>query len=387
MEQTLVERVRELEHEVAVMKAQCRDADDASELYLKIFEDFPALIWRAGLDMKCNYFNRTWLAFTGRTMEQERGDGWTEGVHQSDLQHCIKTYVENFQARQPFSMDYRLKNRFGEYRWIRDIGRPFFDLADEFLGFIGSCYDVTDERETDRKLRQANRAKDEVFQMIAHDLRGPVSAINRIAQTIQNEAATFTEQELTTSMGRLSAAALNTSKFVNDLLTWSQSQLQGFVSHPQAHSLKAVFRDAVEPLEENLAEKNLSLDESALLGCDVLADREMLKTILRNLVSNALKFSKPGGKIVVAARTQDGFALVTVHDFGVGMPPSLLANLFQLGASTSRAGTQGEPGTGLGLLICRDFAEKNGAKLWAESEPEVGTTFTLQIPLVDDRTS
>jgi signal transduction histidine kinase len=125
----------------------------------------------------------------------------------------------------------------------------------------------------------------------------------------------------------------------------------------------------------------LVLDQTGVVDCELFADREMLKTVLRNLVSNALKFSKPGTTIVLASRTEDEYALLTVKDFGMGMPADLLANLFLLGARTSRPGTKGERGSGLGLLICKEFAERNGAKLWAESQPGQGTTFTVQVPL------
>jgi two-component system CheB/CheR fusion protein len=358
-----------------------QDPAESTELYLKIFATFPALIWRAGLDMKCDYFNQTWLEFTGRTLEQEQGDGWTEGVHAEDLQLCIQTYVEHFSQRLPFAMYYRIKNRFGEYRWIKDIGRPFFDLEDQFRGYIGSCYDVTDEREKDLKLEEANRTKDRFFQMIAHDLRGPLGALSNIAEQIRTDASALSGDELQETLRHLAVATQKTSKFVNDLLTWSQAQLQGVTMSPKRLHLLDVLGEALEPLEADLAHKSLVLDQTGVVDCELFADREMLKTVLRNLVSNALKFSKPGTTIVLASRTEDEYALLTVKDFGMGMPADLLANLFLLGARTSRPGTKGERGSGLGLLICKEFAERNGAKLWAESQPGQGTTFTVQVPL------
>ncbi len=124
------------------------------DYYLTLFEKFPAMIWRADCSKKCNYFNESWLDFTGRTMEQEIGDGWTEGVHPEDIKTCFKTYSEAFDAREPFEMEYRLRNKNGQYRWILDIGRPFYDMDNKFSGYIGACFDITERKVAEEGLRK-----------------------------------------------------------------------------------------------------------------------------------------------------------------------------------------------------------------------------------------
>lgn len=115
--------------------------------YKVIVETAPNLIWRSGLDAKCYYFNKTWLDFTGKTLEQEYGDGWVEGVHPEDLDRCVNIYLENFEKRTQFEMEYRLLRHDGAWRWINDIGVPAVDDNGEFTGFIGSCLDVTERVE------------------------------------------------------------------------------------------------------------------------------------------------------------------------------------------------------------------------------------------------
>lgn len=115
--------------------------------YKIIVETAPNLIWRSGLDAKCYYFNKTWLDFTGRTLEQEYGDGWTQGVHPDDFDRCVKIYLDNFSQRTPFEMEYRLLRHDGEWRWINDRGVPVVDESGEFTGFVGSCLDVTEKVE------------------------------------------------------------------------------------------------------------------------------------------------------------------------------------------------------------------------------------------------
>ena len=121
--------------------------------YKAIVEFSPNMIWRSGTDAKCNYFNETWLKFTGKTMEDEVGIGWTKGVHPEDFDACIKTYLENFGQREAFEMEYRLKRFDGQPRWINDRGVPFYDGNGVFAGYIGSCIDVTENIEG-RKLTE-----------------------------------------------------------------------------------------------------------------------------------------------------------------------------------------------------------------------------------------
>jgi diguanylate cyclase (GGDEF)-like protein/PAS domain S-box-containing protein len=122
--------------------------------YELILENAPNLVWRSGIDGKCNYFNKTWLSFTGNSMAEELGDGWTSGIHPDDLERCLRIYSEAFSQQEIFEMNYRLKRFDGEYRVINDRGGPFYSADGNFLGYIGSCIDVTDkvEGETMREM-------------------------------------------------------------------------------------------------------------------------------------------------------------------------------------------------------------------------------------------
>ncbi len=120
------------------------------EQYKLIVESSPNMIWRSNISTECDYFNKTWLDFTGRTMEQEYGFGWAEGVHPDDLDRCVKIYLDSFNNQQRFEMDYRLKRNDGQYRWINDRGVPFYNKDCMFIGFIGSCMDITEKIEGQR---------------------------------------------------------------------------------------------------------------------------------------------------------------------------------------------------------------------------------------------
>jgi PAS domain S-box-containing protein len=135
--------------------------------YQSLVEQAPIMIWRAGIDKLCNYFNDRWLAFTGRTMIQEVGNGWAEGIHSEDLDRCVQFYMENFDARRIFEMEYRLRRHDGEYRWIFDRGVPYFDNKEKFLGYIGSCIDITEKTEAQRKLEEVrNRQIEQLHKLL-----------------------------------------------------------------------------------------------------------------------------------------------------------------------------------------------------------------------------
>jgi PAS domain S-box-containing protein len=129
------------------------------EEYASLVEQAPILVWRAGQDGACDYFNARWYAFTGRTPAQEMGHGWAEGVHPDDLQRCLGIYTDHFGRRAIFEMEYRLRRHDGAWRWIFDRGVPFFDPAGGFLGYIGSCVDVTDRVEAQQALVAAREAQ------------------------------------------------------------------------------------------------------------------------------------------------------------------------------------------------------------------------------------
>ena len=132
-----------------------RELIESEQNFRTLADSGQALIWTAGIDKQCNYFNRTWLAFTGRSLPQELGNGWTEGVHPDDLERCLATYVAAFDRRERFSMDYRLRHHSGEYRWIQDEGAPRYDANGGFVGYIGNCYDITERKLANEALEES----------------------------------------------------------------------------------------------------------------------------------------------------------------------------------------------------------------------------------------
>ncbi|MDQ1315906.1 MAG: hypothetical protein QG662_2015, partial [Pseudomonadota bacterium] len=149
------------------------------DFHLKLFRHFPHMVWRSGIDGKCDYFNKTWLDFTGRKLEQEQGDGWAEGVHPDDLGRCRKVYLEAFGRREPFEIEYRLRRHDGEYRWIMGNGAPYEDLNGDFAGYIGASYDITERKLAEDKARKLSLVVEETGNsVIITDRNGIIEYVN-----------------------------------------------------------------------------------------------------------------------------------------------------------------------------------------------------------------
>jgi PAS domain S-box-containing protein len=165
----------------------------------------PVLLWMSDTDGLCTFFNQTWLSFTGRTQEEEWGVGWAEGVYFEDFQRCIDTYVEAFNDRRQFEMEYRLRRRDGEYRWLLDRGSPRYHPDGAFAGYIGSCIDITERKELETELRRAVRARDEFLSVASHELKTPLTSLQLQIETLDRHLQRRPEEAL--REGRLQAGA------------------------------------------------------------------------------------------------------------------------------------------------------------------------------------
>lgn len=300
----LTEKIKELELENSILRQKQIEITDAKELYLKIFEEFPALIWRSRLDKLCDYFNKTWLEFTGRTMEQEFGDGWTEGVHPDDFDYCLQIYLTAFDKREAFLMEYRMKNKYGEYRWIRDFGRPFYDLDNSFLGYIGSCYDITEIKDNELRLIELNATKDKFFSIIAHDLKSPFNSIIGLSEHLVEQIKEKNDDEADRYASIILQSSIKAMSLLSNLMTWSQLESGRMPFNPERFDVADIISDVTSLVKETAEQKNIHIENKISPATMILADKEMISTVLRNLISNSIKFTQIGGKITVSSTNE-----------------------------------------------------------------------------------
>lgn len=236
--------------------------------------------------------------------------------------------------------------------------------------------------ESEQELREANETKDRFFSIISHDLRNPIITIDGFLKVLAEEYNTFSKEELEEYLGMLTGASAKTLSLLDNLLTWSRSQRSMIQVNIEKLEVEQTVQEAVEPLFETANNKNITVSVNIEHSLVTKADKYMFQTVVRNLVSNAIKFTNDGGKIEVNGISENDKMILHIKDNGVGMKPSAVEKLFRLDQHHSTTGTANEAGTGLGLILCKDFMKKNSGTIEVKSKEGEGTTFTVTLPLV-----
>jgi signal transduction histidine kinase len=230
-----------------------------------------------------------------------------------------------------------------------------------------------------QELQELNATKDKFFSIIAHDLKSPFNSITGLSEMIKNEARFMDVGTIEKFAGVIHSTASNTYKLLENLLEWASIQQSNIAFQPEQVILQKIAEEIIELSIEKASRKKIKIINCIPEGLIISADKNMLKTIIRNLVSNALKFTQANGEVKIAAVKTDEQIEIQVIDNGVGISPENIEKLFKIGSNYSQRGTENEKGTGLGLLLCKEFVEKHNGKIWVESEEGKGTTFAFTI--------
>lgn len=266
---------------------------------------------------------------------------------------------------------------------------PFFNDNGDLVGSFILFRDITERRKIEDKLLKSEESlkdiiatKDKFFSIIAHDLKNPFGSIMGFSDLILRKLKTNNLEKIEHYTRIISSASKHGFDLLENLLAWSRSQSGTMKYSPARVSLKDIIVHNVDMLIESAENKQLTINNLTTGDIYAFIDEDMISTVLRNLISNAIKYSKPDSKITISAKKVDNnTARIDVSDEGVGMSKSNLEQLFRIDSNKTSPGTNGEEGTGLGLILCKEFIEKNNGKIWAESALGEGSTFYITLPL------
>ena len=364
---------------------------ESEERFRKMADTTPVMIWTSGPDKKCEFFNKVWLDFTGRTMEQELGDGWADGVHPDDLERCVATYTESFDARRSFQMEYRLLRADGEYRWILDNGVPRFAPDGVFSGYIGSCIDMTEVRRTQEHALASQKLESVglLARGIAHDFNNLLGGILTTAELalMDRLEGTFPEQELL----RIKKTAERGGEIVRQLMTYSGGQSPVF----ELVDLSSLVNEMLQLLRVSIS-KDVTLETD--LGTElpgVRANPAQVRQVVMNLVTNASEAIGERRGVIrvsigpvrvgaderapsVAPLAAGDYLKLIVSDTGNGMTPETQARIFDPFFTTKAAGR------GLGLAAVQGIVRSHSGAINVVSSLVHGTRFEILFPCTDE---
>jgi PAS domain S-box-containing protein len=384
------------------------ELQESEERFRILADAAPVMMWMSGPDKLCTFLNKAWLDFTGRTMKQDLGNGWSEGVHRDDVEKSLKTYVTAFDARESFVIKYRLLHHDGKYRWITDNGLPRYDAQGNFIGYIGACVDITDLLKKDEALHEfeervtlaasARKAAEEEarFQRsridllsrvsllgemtasLAHELNQPLSAIitNANAGMLfidKGKADSGTLREILVDMSEDGRRAQDVIRAVRNTIK-KGTAIRGRIN------LNDVVTGVAHMIQPDAAAHFCEVQTSLTKGLPVIEGNPVqIQQVLINLVGNAIDAMREtpvsNRKVeVVTERNGDSDIRVSVRDYGIGIPAEVQERLFEQFFTTK------EEGLGMGLAIVKSIIEAHGGKIAAENVAGGGARFYFTLP-------
>jgi len=373
----------QVEEQHEQMRRYAQELSRSEAQFRQLAEALPQLIWMVGTDAQALYVNRRWTEYTGADLAATTQGKWLQYVHPEDSERAAMRWAESAATATPYETEYRLRRRDGEYHWFLARGVPLVGESGAVYAWIGSCTDIEDQKRAREAAEATARAKTEFMANMSHEIRTPMNGILGIAELLSGTTLDPLQRQYV-DMVRSSGEAL--LFVVNDILDFSKLEAGAVVLDVVEFDL----RDTVEKAVENLAiaafQKGVELTVEVEPGLPpfFLGDPAKVRQVLLNLVANAVKFTERGEVAVRVAGSEAGERwklLFSVRDTGIGIPPDKLGIIFDSFTQAESATSRTYGGTGLGLAISKRIVDQMEGRIWAESAPGKGSTFSFEIEL------
>lgn len=317
---------------------------------------------------------------------KRNGSNVFDFVHPDDREHIFIEFNELIMDTDGVkTVEFRYLHDKGDWIWLEAKGQNLLSNK-EINGIIVNSRDITQRKkaenalkESEAKYKELNATKDKFFSIISHDLKNPLNTIIGFLELALNKLKTKEYKKVYEYCALINQIAQQSFNLLDNLLNWSRLQTGTLSFTPELINFSDIVKDSMSLLRPVSNEKNIEVSVNVAKQLKILADSFMIETIIRNLLSNALKFTRKNGRIKISAIEQNDEILIEIEDTGVGIREKDIDKLFRIENNFSTTGTQNEKGTGLGLILCKEFIEKHGGRIWVESEINKGTKFMFTI--------
>jgi PAS domain S-box-containing protein len=354
--------------------------EQSEERFRTLAESLPQMVWTASPDGSCVYFNSRWSEYLGAS--RAIGCDWLEAIHPDDSGNVTERFARSLRTGEPYELQYRLQRKDGKYRWFLARGLPIRDETGDIQRWIGTATDITEQMETQDKLKKAIQARDEFLSIASHELRTPVTSMVLNAQMLRRQlrkpgTPQPSPEQLMRVVEQAERSLDRLRRLIEEMLDLSRINLGSFKLKFAANDLVAVVADALEGLEPLLTTAGCTVTLEAPQRVTAVCDRYRIEQAFSNLVTNSLRYA-PGKPIRVFVGTEGAAAVIRVTDEGIGIAPGDQNRIFE---RFERAVSANEvSGLGLGLYLSREILRAHGGSISLQSTPSQGSTFTLHWP-------
>ena len=356
----------------------------SSEIRLKMaIESANEALWDWNFQSGELYLNENWYKMSGYTSEELSGlsNLWYRFIDKEDLPNVIDNWNRHISGETEFYEQInRIVTKEGSKKWVITKGMVVKrDKDGNPLRAVGIQADITEQKEREEELRKLVATRDMYFSIIAHDLRGPIGSFAGLTEMMNTSSLDKeSEKEIISELAKLSKS---TFELLENLLIWARSQRGDVALNLTQINLSTLVDIVLSPLKTLAQQKNISLINEVKDGTTVFADSEALSLIIRNIVSNSIKFTKSGGRVLVSSKKRDSLMEISIIDNGIGMPKEVADRLFTSDGYQTRRGTDNEKGSGLGLMMSSEFVKRMGGEIKVESIENIGTRVFFTVPV------
>lgn len=356
----------------------------SSEIRLKMaIESANEALWDWNFQSGELYLNENWYKMSGYTSEELSGlsNLWYRFIDKEDLPNVIDNWNRHISGETEFYEQInRIVTKEGSKKWVITKGMVVKrDKDGNPLRAVGIQADITEQKEREEELRKLVATRDMYFSIIAHDLRGPIGSFAGLTEMMNTSSLDKeSEKEIISELAKLSKS---TFELLENLLIWARSQRGDVALNLTQINLSTLVEIVLSPLKTLAQQKNILLINEVKDGTTVFADSEALSLIIRNIVSNSIKFTKSGGRVLVSSKKRDSLMEISIIDNGIGMPKEVADRLFTSDGYQTRRGTDNEKGSGLGLMMSSEFVKRMGGEIKVESIENIGTRVFFTVPV------